>query len=66
MKYVAFLRGINVGGHAIVKMADWKPLFEALGLESIQKYIDQKNRREIQMKESSSCARFLFPRRYPV
>jgi Protein of unknown function (DUF1697) len=66
MKYVAFLRGINAGGHPIVKMADWKQLFESLGLESVQTYIDQKNRREIRRKEPSSCTRIFFPRCYPL
>jgi uncharacterized protein (DUF1697 family) len=43
MKYVAFLRGINVGGHAIVKMADLKLLFESLGLENVQTFIQSGN-----------------------
>ena len=28
-RYVAFLRAINVGGNAIINMADLKKLFEA-------------------------------------
>ena len=28
-KYVAFLRAINVGGHAIIKMADLKRMFKS-------------------------------------
>jgi uncharacterized protein (DUF1697 family) len=43
MKYIAFLRGINVGGHAIVKMADLKQMFEFLGLENVQTYIQSGN-----------------------
>ena len=43
MKYVAFLRAINVGGNAILKMADLKKMFEAAGLENVQTYIQSGN-----------------------
>jgi uncharacterized protein (DUF1697 family) len=43
MKYVAFLRAINVGGHAIIKMADLKKMFESTGLENVQTYIQSGN-----------------------
>ena len=43
MKYVAFLRAINVGGHAIIKMAELKKMFEAAGLEKVQTYIQSGN-----------------------
>ena len=43
MKYVAFLRAINVGGHAIIKMADLKRMFEAAGLDNVQTYIQSGN-----------------------
>lgn len=43
MKYVAFLRAINVGGHAIIKMADLKKTFEAAGLDNVQTYIQSGN-----------------------
>lgn len=43
MKYVAFLRAINVGGNAIIKMADLKKMFEAAGLEYVQTYIQSGN-----------------------
>ena len=42
-KYVAFLRAINVGGHTIIKMADLKQIFESLGLENVQTYIQSGN-----------------------
>lgn len=42
-KYVAFLRAINVGGHAIMKMADLKRMFESFGLENVQTYIQSGN-----------------------
>ncbi len=41
--YVAFLRGINVGGNNIIPMADLKKTFESLGLESVQTYIQSGN-----------------------
>jgi uncharacterized protein (DUF1697 family) len=43
MKYVAFLRAINVGGHAIIKMADLKKMFESARLENVQTYIQSGN-----------------------
>jgi uncharacterized protein (DUF1697 family) len=36
MRYVAFLRGINVGGRKAVKMADLKVAFENLGYTDVQ------------------------------
>jgi len=43
MRYVALLRGINVGGHAKVEMARLKKCFEGLGLESVETYINSGN-----------------------
>lgn len=43
MKYVAFLRAINVGGHAIIKMADLKKMFESARLGNVQTYIQSGN-----------------------
>jgi uncharacterized protein (DUF1697 family) len=40
--YVAFLRGINVGGH-IVKMASLRGLFVELGLTNVRTYIQSGN-----------------------
>ncbi len=34
--YVAFLRGINVGGRKAIKMADLRAAFEAMGLRSVR------------------------------
>lgn len=42
-KYVAFLRAINVGGNAIIKMADLQRMFEAAGLQNVQTYIQSGN-----------------------
>ena len=42
MKYVAFLRAINVGGH-IVKMDVLKKLFEKMGFANVQTFIASGN-----------------------
>jgi uncharacterized protein (DUF1697 family) len=41
--YVAFLRGINVGGNTIISMADLKRYFELLGFENVTTYINSGN-----------------------
>lgn len=41
--YIALLRGINVGGHKKLKMADLKLLFETLGFEDVVTYIQSGN-----------------------
>ena len=41
--YVALLRGINVGGHAIMSMKDVVALFERLGLDHVRSYIASGN-----------------------
>lgn len=43
MRYVALLRGINVGGKTLVKMADLKSCVEALGLGNVSTYIASGN-----------------------
>lgn len=42
-KYVALLRGINVGGNNIIKMADLKACFEASGFEHVTTFIQSGN-----------------------
>ncbi|MEA2568952.1 MAG: hypothetical protein QOI24_953 [Acidobacteriota bacterium] len=42
MRYVAFLRAINVGGH-VVKMDRLRGLFEELGLASVETFIASGN-----------------------
>ena len=42
-QYIALLRGINVGGKNIVKMSDLKRMFEELGLQLVQTYIQSGN-----------------------
>ncbi|HDR7250635.1 TPA: DUF1697 domain-containing protein, partial [Bacillus pacificus] len=41
--YIALLRGINVGGHKIIKMADLKQTFESIGLKQVKTYIQSGN-----------------------
>jgi uncharacterized protein (DUF1697 family) len=41
--YIALLRGINVGGHKIIKMADLRQLLETMGLAKVQTYIQSGN-----------------------
>ncbi len=43
MKFVAFIRGINVGGKTIVKMERLRDLLSAAGLESVRTYIQSGN-----------------------
>lgn len=41
--YIALLRGINVGGHKRIKMADLKQLLETMGLRMVKTYIQSGN-----------------------
>jgi uncharacterized protein (DUF1697 family) len=41
--YISMLRGINVGGHKLVKMEKLRSAFEALGFASVQTYIQSGN-----------------------
>lgn len=41
--HIALIRGINVGGHKKLKMADLKLLFEELGFENVVTYIQSGN-----------------------
>jgi len=43
MIYIALLRGINVGGNHMIKMADLKSLLETFGLKRVQTYINSGN-----------------------
>jgi len=42
-KYVAFLRGINVGGSKVIKMEVLRALFESLGFTNVTTYIQTGN-----------------------
>ncbi len=43
MKYAAFPRGINVGGHNKIKMDSLRETFAALGFENVKTYINSGN-----------------------
>ena len=43
VKYIAILRGINVGGKRIIRMADLRQLFIDIGYSNIQTYIQSGN-----------------------
>jgi len=42
-QYLALLRGINVGGNNIIKMADLKSIFESLAFTDVSTYIQSGN-----------------------
>jgi len=42
-KYLALLRGINVGGHKKILMADLRELFESHGFTGVKSYIQSGN-----------------------
>ena len=42
-RFVALLRGINVGGHNKIKMADLRSMTEEFGYENVQTYIQSGN-----------------------
>ncbi len=42
-KYLALLRGINVGGNNIIRMADLKSCFEEMGFKDVSTYIQSGN-----------------------
>jgi uncharacterized protein (DUF1697 family) len=63
MKFVAFLRGINVGGNNIIKMTDLKKAIEKCGFSEVSTFIqsgnvifasDEKNMNEILNKLGDS------------
>ena len=67
--HVALLRGINVGGHRRIAMADLRALFEGLGLERARTHIqsgnvlfasDQPEAALIAILETAIAARFGF------
>lgn len=41
--FISFLRGINVGGHNKIRMADLQALYESLGLRQVTTYIQSGN-----------------------
>jgi uncharacterized protein (DUF1697 family) len=53
-RYIALLRGINVGGNNMVKMADLRAAFERRGFQDVSTYINSGN--ILFMSESSESA----------
>lgn len=43
IRYCGFLRGINVGGHALIKMEELKKVFENMGLENVRTLLASGN-----------------------
>ncbi len=43
MRYVALLRGINVGGKNMIKMETLRATFESLGFKNVKSYINSGN-----------------------
>jgi uncharacterized protein (DUF1697 family) len=43
MRYIALLRGINLGGNNLITMADLKAEFENLGFKNVVSYINSGN-----------------------
>ncbi len=43
MRYVALLRGINVGGNTMIKMSELSAMFESLGYQNVKTYINSGN-----------------------
>jgi uncharacterized protein (DUF1697 family) len=42
-RYVALIRGVNVGGHSIIKMADLRKVFESAGFTEVVTHIQSGN-----------------------
>lgn len=42
-KYAAFLRGINVGGHSVIKMEELRKAFESLGFRNVKTVVASGN-----------------------
>jgi len=43
IEYIALLRGINVSGQKLIKMAELKLMFEKLGFKNVETYIQSGN-----------------------
>ncbi|MEH7146880.1 DUF1697 domain-containing protein, partial [Priestia megaterium] len=41
--YIALLRGINVGGHKLIKMQELKDVLTNMGLDKVKTYIQRGN-----------------------
>ncbi|MBL0332528.1 MAG: DUF1697 domain-containing protein [Chlorobi bacterium] len=43
IKYIAILRGINVGGNKLIKMDSLRLMLENIGFENVKSYIQSGN-----------------------
>jgi uncharacterized protein (DUF1697 family) len=41
--YIGFLRGINVGGHKVIKMSELKSIFDAMQFQNVRTYLQSGN-----------------------
>jgi hypothetical protein len=57
IKYVAFLRGINVGGHKLIKMTELAAIFSSLKLSNVKTYIVSGNAMLIGRKDPAKLQR---------
>jgi uncharacterized protein (DUF1697 family) len=74
--YLALLRGINVGGNNLIKMADLKTCFEGMGFSAVSTFIQSGNvlfraktahPEKLALKiEKALAARFRYPARVAV
>jgi uncharacterized protein (DUF1697 family) len=55
MKYIALLRGINVGGNNRVEMNELKALFESFGCTDVSTYINSGNDFLNRLKQEMIC-----------
>jgi len=66
MRYLALLRGINVGGNTLIRMPALKECFEGLGFSDVRTYIqsgnvifssDEKNKTKLAQKIEAAIAK---------
>ena len=71
-RYIAFLRGINVGGHKIIKMENLRRTFESWGMANVSTFIQSGNvifdskRTDAHALEAEIAANFAASLGYPV
>jgi len=57
--YIAFLKGINVGGKNIIKMDALRDMLERLGFENVQTYIQSGNIIFVSSKNENKLAKMI-------
>ena len=60
MKYIAFLRGINVGKNKLILMEDLKKLFVSMGFKNIKTYLRSGNEifENININDNDNCINY--------